>query len=115
MVGCLLAVSKQTPPKPMLRKGIPERSYIVIDFFTAKECATFLSVINYFSRYLKVVEKKTTTESKTIALEGIFLTCPTQNHFAAITDRRSTSFQRTVGVNKAGGYDSILASDKWSC
>ncbi|XP_039446685.1 uncharacterized protein K02A2.6-like [Culex pipiens pallens] len=72
--GCAV-VSKQNPPEPMQRKQMPERAWqeIAVDFFTAKECATFLVVIDYYSRFLKVIEMKTTTAAKTIeALESVF-------------------------------------------
>ncbi|XP_058816278.1 uncharacterized protein K02A2.6-like [Topomyia yanbarensis] len=69
--GCA-SVSSQGPPEPMHRKEMPERAWqdIAIDFFSAKECATFLVVVDYFSRFIKVIEMKTTTAAKTIeALE----------------------------------------------
>ncbi|XP_062537738.1 uncharacterized protein LOC134206073 [Armigeres subalbatus] len=72
--GCA-AVSKQHPPKPMLRKEIPDRAWqeVAIDFFSAKDCATCPVLVYYYSRYLKVVEMKTTNAGKTIeALETIF-------------------------------------------
>ncbi|XP_058817506.1 uncharacterized protein K02A2.6-like [Topomyia yanbarensis] len=72
--GCA-AVSSQFPPEPMIRKQMPERAWqeIAIDFFTAKECATFLVIVDYFSRFLKVVEMKSTNAIKTIeALDEVF-------------------------------------------
>lgn len=72
--GCA-AVSNQGPPEPMVRKEMPDRAWqeIAIDFFSAKECATFLVIVDYYSRFLKVVEMKSTTAAKTIeALESVF-------------------------------------------
>ncbi|XP_062556644.1 uncharacterized protein K02A2.6-like [Armigeres subalbatus] len=68
-------VSKQHPPEPMVRKEMPDRAWqeIGIDFFSAKECATFLVIVDYYSRFLKVVEMKATNAAKTIeALEDVF-------------------------------------------
>lgn len=73
--GCA-AVSGMEAPEPMLRKSMPERAWqeIAIDFFSAKECATFLVIIDYYSRFTKVIEMKGTTAQKTIeALESVFL------------------------------------------
>ncbi|XP_040158410.1 uncharacterized protein K02A2.6-like isoform X2 [Anopheles arabiensis] len=72
--GCT-AVSSQTPAEPMLRKEMPERAWqdLAIDFFSAKEFATFLVVIDYYSRFTKVIEMKLTNAAKTIeALESVF-------------------------------------------
>ncbi|XP_055622291.1 uncharacterized protein K02A2.6-like [Toxorhynchites rutilus septentrionalis] len=73
-IGCT-AVSRQLPPEPMIRKEIPDRAWqdIAIDFFSAKECSIFLVVVDYFSRFLKVIEMRNTNAAKTIdALEQIF-------------------------------------------
>lgn len=73
-IGCT-AVSRQLPPEPMIRKEIPDRAWqdIAVDFFSAKECAKFLVVVDYFSRFLKVIEMRNTNAAKTIeALEQIF-------------------------------------------
>ncbi|XP_055590735.1 uncharacterized protein K02A2.6-like [Uranotaenia lowii] len=72
--GCA-AVSSQHPPEPMTRKEMPDRSWqeLAMDFFSAKECATFLVVVDYYSRFLTVIEMKSTNASHTIeALENIF-------------------------------------------
>lgn len=74
-MGCS-AVSGHGVPEPMIRKEMPERAWqeIAIDFFSAKECATFLVIIDYYSRFTKVVEMKGTTAAKTIeALESVFV------------------------------------------
>ncbi|XP_062541264.1 uncharacterized protein K02A2.6-like [Armigeres subalbatus] len=73
--GCA-AVSGLEAPEPMKRILMPERAWqeIAIDFFSAKECATFLVLIDYYSRYTKVIEMKGTTARKTIdALESVFM------------------------------------------
>lgn len=73
-VGCT-AVSSQCPPEPMTRKEMPDRAWqeIAIDFLSAKDCGTFLVLVDYYSRFLQVVEMKSTTASKTAeALERIF-------------------------------------------
>ncbi|XP_049279570.1 uncharacterized protein K02A2.6-like [Anopheles funestus] len=72
--GCAL-VSRQGPPEPMQRKEMPARPWqeLAMDFFTAKECGTFLVVVDYFSRFLTVTEMNSTSAAKTInCLEIIF-------------------------------------------
>ncbi|XP_055603889.1 uncharacterized protein K02A2.6-like [Uranotaenia lowii] len=72
--GCS-AVSRQNPPEPMIRTEMPERAWqqIGIDFFSAKECATFLVTVDYYSRFLSVSEMKITNAAKTIeVLEALF-------------------------------------------
>ncbi|XP_055543211.1 uncharacterized protein LOC129728781 [Wyeomyia smithii] len=73
-LGCT-AVSRHGAPEPMMRKEMPERAWqeIAKDFFSAKECATFLDIIDYYCRFTKVIEMRGTTASKTIeALENVF-------------------------------------------
>ncbi|XP_055602843.1 uncharacterized protein K02A2.6-like [Uranotaenia lowii] len=72
--GCA-AVSSQHPPEPMTRKEMPDRAWqeLAIDFFSAKECATFLVVIDYYSRFLTAIEMKSTDSAHTVeALENMF-------------------------------------------
>ncbi|XP_039443104.1 uncharacterized protein K02A2.6-like [Culex pipiens pallens] len=72
--GCA-AVSVQGPPEPMCRKEMPDRAWqdIAIDFFSAKDCCTFLVIVDYYSRFLKVIEMNGTTAGKTIeALQTVF-------------------------------------------
>lgn len=73
--GCT-AVRSQNPPEPMIRKEMPQRAWqdVAIDFFSAKDCGTFLVIVDYFSRYAKVIEMKSgTNAAKTIdALEQVF-------------------------------------------
>ncbi|XP_062556894.1 uncharacterized protein K02A2.6-like [Armigeres subalbatus] len=67
---------KPTRTYAMLRTEMPERAWqrIAIDFFSAKGFATFLVIVDYFSRFVKVIEMKETNASKTIeALEGVFM------------------------------------------
>lgn len=74
-LGCR-AVSRQDPPEPMQRRDLPERAWeeIAIDFFSVQDYPTLLIVVDYFSRFVEVVEmKKGTSASKTIeALDSIF-------------------------------------------
>ncbi|XP_055633584.1 uncharacterized protein K02A2.6-like [Toxorhynchites rutilus septentrionalis] len=72
--GCA-SVALQGPPEPMQRKEMPNRAWqdLALDFFTAKECATFLVIADYYSRFLSVTEMKSSTASKTIeVLESLF-------------------------------------------
>ncbi|XP_041785953.1 uncharacterized protein K02A2.6-like isoform X1 [Anopheles merus] len=71
--GCA-AVRKMGTAEPMIRKEMPERPWqdIAVDFFTVKEFGTFLVLADYYSRFLKIVEMKNITASKTIeAIETI--------------------------------------------
>lgn len=72
--GCA-AVSSTGPAEPMIRKEMPDRAWqeVAVDFFSAKECATFLVICDYYSRFVKAIEMKGTTALKTIeALESVF-------------------------------------------
>ncbi|XP_055623701.1 uncharacterized protein K02A2.6-like [Toxorhynchites rutilus septentrionalis] len=72
--GCA-SVSSQGPPEPMHRKEMPNRAWqdLAIDFLSAKECATFLVLVDYYSRFLSVTEMKSTNARKTIeVLESVF-------------------------------------------
>ncbi|XP_049277861.1 uncharacterized protein K02A2.6-like [Anopheles funestus] len=72
--GCTL-VAPSGQAEPMIRKTMPERAWqdIAIDFFCAKEHATFLVIVDYYSRYMKIIEMSNTSATKTIeALEVVF-------------------------------------------
>ncbi|XP_055634193.1 uncharacterized protein K02A2.6-like [Toxorhynchites rutilus septentrionalis] len=82
--GCV-SVSSQGSPEPMHRKEMPNRAWqdLAIDFFSAKECATFLVLVDYYSRFLSVTEMKSTNARKTIeVLESVF-----KEHTYPETDR----------------------------
>ncbi|XP_041786794.1 uncharacterized protein K02A2.6-like [Anopheles merus] len=71
--GCA-AVRPLGHAEPMIRKEMPDRPWqdIAIDFFSVKEYGTFLVVVDYYSRFIKIIEMKITSASKTIeALETI--------------------------------------------
>lgn len=74
-LGCR-AVSKMDPPEPMHRRDLPERAWqeIAVDFFSVADYPTLLIVVDYFSRFVEVIEMKGgTSASKTAeALDSVF-------------------------------------------
>ncbi|XP_058451917.1 uncharacterized protein K02A2.6-like [Malaya genurostris] len=84
--GCML-VSAPNPPEPMVRKEFPSRPWeqIAIDFLGPLPDGDYLLVcVDYYSRYLEVVEMRDITTSSTIdQLLIIFSRYGIPNYFQA--------------------------------